>query len=78
MRRKRGLNLAALAGHGRIYADHFVDNPASGRVLRKLGFAATGKTVSRSSLGRGGAAAPSVEYEAELEGAVVNRMPVAA
>lgn len=37
----------------RISAGHFVDNPASGAVLRKLGFEATGVTESVHSLGRG-------------------------
>jgi RimJ/RimL family protein N-acetyltransferase len=37
-----------------LTAGHFVDNPASGRVLRKLGFQPTGRTVPRHSLGRGG------------------------
>jgi RimJ/RimL family protein N-acetyltransferase len=36
----------------RIEASHFLDNPASGRVLEKLGFRATGTTVGRYSLGR--------------------------
>ena len=36
----------------RIEAGHFLDNPASGRVLEKLGFRATGAIVPRFSLGR--------------------------
>lgn len=40
----------------RIEAAHFVDNPASGRVLEKLGFADTGQTATRFSCGRGGEA----------------------
>jgi RimJ/RimL family protein N-acetyltransferase len=63
-----GLGFATEAGqamvahaHGslrlrRIAARHFVDNPASGRVLRKLGFRPTGMTAVRHSAGRGGAA----------------------
>ena len=59
-----GLGFATEAGramiaHGRdalrlqrITAGHFVDNPASGRVLAKLGFRATGDTVRRYSAGR--------------------------
>src|SRR5262249_9797209 len=34
-------------------AGHFVDNPASGRVLEKAGFAYTGETVEMFSLARG-------------------------
>lgn len=31
-----------------VDADHFIDNPASGRVLRKLGFVETGKSMGKS------------------------------
>lgn len=44
---RRGLRLPKLA------AGHFVDNPASGRVLGKLGFRPTGGIVRRFSAGRG-------------------------
>ncbi len=37
---------------GHLQAGHFVDNPASGRVLQKGGFAYTGETPSLFSLGR--------------------------
>ena len=37
----------------RLVAGHFVDNPASARVLHKLGFRPTGDTVRRYSAGRG-------------------------
>jgi RimJ/RimL family protein N-acetyltransferase len=59
-----GLGFATEAGHAmvalghgslrlkRLVASHFVDNPASGRVLRKLGFRPTGATASRYSAGR--------------------------
>ena len=47
------LEVARLLGHDRIEGGHFVDNPASGKVLRKLGFRPTGKTVRRHSCGRG-------------------------
>ena len=39
-----------------VEAAHFVDNPASGRVLEKLGFRDTGLTATRHSCGRGGEA----------------------
>jgi RimJ/RimL family protein N-acetyltransferase len=51
----------------RLVAGHFTDNPASGRVLRKLGFRPTGATVSRHSAGRG-AEAPCREFALELAG----------
>ena len=37
----------------RLVGSHFIDNPASGRVLEKLGFEPTGVTAPRASLGRG-------------------------
>ena len=40
----------------RLEASHFVDNPASGRVLEKLGFVATGLTAERHSCARNGEA----------------------
>ncbi len=60
------LGLARALGHGRLSASHFVDNPASGRVLAKIGFRPTGRVRERLSRGRG-AAAPSVEYAVELD-----------
>jgi ribosomal-protein-alanine N-acetyltransferase len=38
---------------GALEAGHFADNPASGRVLSKVGFAYTGETKPMFSLGRG-------------------------
>ena len=38
----------------RLAAGHFTDNPASGAVLRKLGFRPTGRVAQRYSLARGG------------------------
>jgi len=49
---------------GRVQAGHFSDNPASGRVLRKLGFLPTGE-VAYPSLARGGVA-PAQRYEVHL------------
>jgi RimJ/RimL family protein N-acetyltransferase len=37
----------------RLVSGHFVDNPASGRVLTKLGFHPTGQTVPRECRARG-------------------------
>jgi RimJ/RimL family protein N-acetyltransferase len=37
----------------RIHSGHFVDNPASGRVLRKLGFRPTGRVEKRHCVARG-------------------------
>ncbi|MEQ1619188.1 MAG: GNAT family N-acetyltransferase [Terricaulis sp.] len=38
---------------GALASGHFADNPASGRVLEKGGFAYTGETVEMFSMGRG-------------------------
>jgi RimJ/RimL family protein N-acetyltransferase len=44
---------AEAQGLGPLEAGHFVDNPASGRVLEKAGFVYTGDIVPTYSLGRG-------------------------
>jgi RimJ/RimL family protein N-acetyltransferase len=46
------VNIAKAIGHRKLVSGHFVDNPASGRVLRKLGFRNTGKNEQRHSEGR--------------------------
>ncbi len=47
------LEVARALGWSRVSAAHFIDNPASGRVLLKAGFTPTGKTAERFSRGRG-------------------------
>ena len=54
------VGIARMSGHPRIVASHFVDNPASGRVLRKAGFLPTGRPGMHFSKGRG--------YEAQTIG----------
>jgi RimJ/RimL family protein N-acetyltransferase len=61
------LSLARTLGHGKLVAGHFVDNPASGRVLRKVGFRPTGKLRQRFSLARGHEV-ESVEHDLDLAG----------
>lgn len=46
------LQNARSLGHKRLVASHFIDNPASASVLRKLGFKPTGQMVSHFSQGR--------------------------
>ena len=46
------LEVARLLGHRQIEGRHFLDNPASGKVLRKLGFVPTGESGSLQSCGR--------------------------
>lgn len=48
------LCMARANGVGKIRAGHFVDNPASGNVLRKVGFDFTGRVERRFSIARGG------------------------
>ena len=62
-------------GIGRLHAGHFVDNPASGRVLHKLGFRPTGGVEPRESRARGGSA-PCALFELDLD--VRHAMPLAA
>jgi len=61
------LRVAAALGHRRIVAGHFVDNPASGRVLVKAGFRPTGDLRSKFSRARA-RNVPSLAYEIELAG----------
>lgn len=58
----RAMNLPKLS------AGHFIDNPASGAVLRKLGFRPTGKVAQRYSLARGGNAACALFEEGDGDG----------
>ncbi|MGE5953211.1 MAG: GNAT family N-acetyltransferase [Qipengyuania vulgaris] len=60
------LEVARLLGHTHLRAGHFMDNPASGKVLRKLGFVPTGKSATRHSCGRG-EEAECVMYRLDLE-----------
>ena len=52
----------------KLSAGHFVDNPASGAVLRKLGFRPTGKVAQRYSVARGGEAACALFEEGDGDG----------
>ena len=61
------LSIAHTLGYRRVVGSHFLDNPASGRVLEKLGFEPTGRVVERHSCGRG-EQAPTAEYALELDG----------
>ena len=50
------IEIARTLGLARLEASHLLDNPASGRVLEKLGFTPTGFTAERMSCARGGEA----------------------
>jgi RimJ/RimL family protein N-acetyltransferase len=56
--------MAHALGHRIVTANHFADNPASGRVLRKLGFRPTGVGAPAPERGRG-----SVHYVFDAEDA---------
>ncbi len=58
----------------RLKSAYFTDNPASGKVLRKLGFKPTGAIVPRRSTGRGGDV-QAVLMALDLESAGVDPMP---
>ncbi len=47
------IDIARALGLDRLEGSHFLDNPASGRVLEKLGFQATGMVAPRLSCARG-------------------------
>ena len=71
------LRAARARGIRRVTASHFVDNPASARVLRKLGFRPTGRIEPVYSRGRG-AQVQSVRHVVDLtEGAAVTSGPAA-
>ncbi len=61
------LQVARALGHRKVIASHFVDNPASGRVLRKAGFRPTGELKPRNSRARG-AFVPAHIYAVTLGG----------
>ncbi|MFN3450575.1 MAG: GNAT family N-acetyltransferase [Sphingorhabdus sp.] len=62
------VDIAKTIGHKKLVASHFTDNPASGNVLRKLGFQSTGKTAVRHSNGRGIPTTCAL-YEKAMDGA---------
>ena len=50
---KAVVGIAKALGHKKLVSGHFTDNPASGRVLRKIGFRPLGRIEKRYSVGRG-------------------------
>ena len=75
-----GRAIVAIARDGlrlaRLGAGHFVDNPASGRVLEKLGFKPTGQVAPRYSCGRR-ASAPCKLFELKLRDDAATAVPTA-
>jgi RimJ/RimL family protein N-acetyltransferase len=62
---RAAVDAARILGVRKLHAGHFVDNPASGRVLTKLGFRGTGEVAARYSCGRA-EAAPCRLFEIEF------------
>ena len=63
------IEIARTMGLSQLEGSHFVDNPASGRVLEKLGFAPIGITAPRLSCARG-MEVPARLFRLSLAGAV--------
>ena len=61
------LEVARSLGHRRVAAAHYIDNPASGRVLRKLGFRETGEIRPTECRARGGEVVLSRRYAIDLD-----------
>lgn len=61
------LEIARAIGHRRLLAGHYLDNPASGRVLRKIGFSETGEIRPAFCRARGGEMVLSRRYAIDLE-----------
>lgn len=68
------MGIAKAIGHKKLVAGHFIDNPASSGVLRKLGFRSTGKSELRHSKGRGESMTCAL-YERSLEDAGDDAVP---
>lgn len=61
------LQIARMLGVRRVEAGHYIDNPASGAVLRKAGFRETGEIRPTHALGRGGQMVLARRYALELD-----------
>ncbi|MHA6318067.1 GNAT family N-acetyltransferase [Altererythrobacter sp. CAU 1778] len=61
------IEIARMMGMKHLGAVHFVDNPASGAVLRKAGFKPTGQSSKLHSVARG-RADPCLHYAIDLAG----------
>lgn len=79
---RAALEVVRALGHRRVQAGHYVDNPASGRVLRKLGFRETGEISPAFCRARNGELVLARRYvldlaEADCETAECDRMRAA-
>ncbi len=62
------VDIARMLGVRRLQAGHYLDNPASGRVLRKCGFVELGEVRPTHALGRGGEIVLARRYALDLDG----------
>ena len=69
--------IARVLGLARLEASHFLDNPASGRVLEKLGFQPAGMIAPRLSCARG-IEIPARYFRLQLAGAEAEAAALAA
>ena len=60
------LDAAIMLGHLQVSASHWLDNPASGKVLAACGFAETGEVRPAHCLGRGGELVLARRYSCDL------------
>ena len=60
------LDAAVMLGHTQVGASHWLDNPASGKVLAACGFAETGEVRPANCLGRGGELVLARRYSCDL------------
>jgi RimJ/RimL family protein N-acetyltransferase len=72
---RAALEIAGALGRERVIAGHFIDNPASGRVLRKLGFRETGEVRPTFCRARGNEMVLARRFAREL--AQADARPVA-
>lgn len=64
---RAALEVVRALGHRRVQAGHYLDNPASGRVLRKLGFRETGEISPAFCRARGGELVLTRRYGLEFD-----------
>lgn len=63
------LQIGRMIGVQRVQAGHYIDNPASGAVLKKAGFCETGEIRPTHALGRSGQMVLARRYSLDLENA---------
>ena len=72
------IQIAEALGTQSLVAGHFIDNPASGSVLRKAGFQETGELRVTVSTGRGGAEVMAHRFVKTLDRGAASLRPAAA